>query len=499
MKIFLCTRPLDLQEGYLRGLVPKLLEAGRVSKVVTPMLSFVEGDPELIAGSNFKIIPVSLFSSGPDKISPEAIATATKFFSSAESGRIFATSAKLLNRVDFSGSFRAIDREATVRLASLRIFELLVKERPRMIVFLSTPHLFGDFLLHEIAKWVGVSALFFQPTPICAAMIPRTSLTDRKAPSRPLRRLGIVGEQIEESAVAKIELLLEGTSPSYIQRQQHLGSSARSLTGRLRLIRHLFAWLRQPRFPESLDFSGSAMSNGLLRNALSVFLSSMLQKRLSNEIRLLGRPPLPSRFALFALHYEPERTSIPEGFPIDFQFDAVLKARELLPPDLHLVVKEHYSQGSPSLRGFLGRSPISYQLVEGLPNVTLVGPEVDATELLENTVCVFTLTGTIAIESVGRGIPVAYFGVPWWEGMPGTLRLHDASKFRDVSAIRMPSRGNLVKFLKDLVGTEMVAGIASEDPHDYQLRHGDLSPEFWNEVEEALVSQIDDLAQDLLS
>jgi len=113
-------------------------------------------------------------------------------------------------------------------------------------------------------------------------------------------------------------------------------------------------------------------------------------------------------------------------------------------------------------------------------------------------VCVFTLTGTIAIEAVGRGIPVGFFGLPWWEGMPGAVRIDDGTSFGDISRVVLPSRNDLLTFLRDLVGTEMVAGIASEDPSDYQLRQGEHSLEFWAEAQEAVFCEVDDIARGLL-
>lgn len=497
MKIFLCARAHDLENGYLRGLVPDLLEAGTVSEVVTATFPFGANEHSHVTSKSFRQVSIHFFTSQSDKISSEAVEIAAQFLSSGESRRILNLSLKLLNRVDFSGTFRLIDREATVRFAFLKIIDLLVRERPQLIVFMSTPHLFGEFLLHELAQFLGIGVLFFQPSPICAAMIPRTSLRDRIAPSRPIRGLGSIGKQIENSTLTSIESLFQGVSPGYIQRQKHFSEAAMGIRGKLRTIRHSLRWLQSPRFRESQDFSGSAISNYLLQNFLSALLSSMLQRRLVNEIRSISGQITPNRYALFALHYEPERTSIPEGLPIEFQFDAIMRARRLLPLDIPLVVKEHYSQSSPSLRGFLGRSPLFYDLVKSVPNVFLVGPGTDAVRLLEKSVCIFTLTGTIAIEAVGRGIPAAYFGSPWWEGMPGSIRVDDSTCFEDISGVGLPNRDQLEKFFLDLVGTGMIAGIASEDPQDYQTRHGQLPEDFWVLVREAVFSQIDSLARDL--
>jgi hypothetical protein len=188
---------------------------------------------------------------------------------------------------------------------------------------------------------------------------------------------------------------------------------------------------------------------------------------------------LPDLYSVFALHYEPERTSLPEGLPIDFQADAVLKARGLIPEASLLVVKEHYSQQTSALRGFTGRSPLFYDLVESFPNTVFANTTDRLSELVVGAQCVFTLTGTIAIEAVLRGVPVAYFGNPWWSGLPGTVRFDKGVTFEDVVGQTIPSEGEVVSFLEDLTQNHMIPGSASESVETIEKRLGPLPKSFF--------------------
>jgi hypothetical protein len=238
-----------------------------------------------------------------------------------------------------------------------------------------------------------------------------------------------------------------------------------------------------------VDFSGHSNPQSFLARLLKVLLTRSLQRNLSEVIRHLGKSPSPSKpFALFALHYEPERTSLPDGLPIDFQGDAVLQTRAFLPSEIELVVKEHYSQQSSALRGFLGRSPLFYDLVGRLPNTSFVGFDNTLTSLVPDAACVFTLTGTIAIEAVLKGVPVIYFGTPWWEGLPGTFRIEQLASFDDLGPKSAPSLEEILAFLENLVVDCAIPGSASESADTIAKRFGP-TPRNFSALEGKLVAR----------
>jgi hypothetical protein len=238
-------------------------------------------------------------------------------------------------------------------------------------------------------------------------------------------------------------------------------------------------WIFHDRFPTSVDFSGHSNPQSFAVRFLKVLMTRSLQRNLTQAIRRLVKDSSPAKpFALLALHYEPERTSLPDGLPIEFQADAVLQARAFLPPGAQLVVKEHYSQQSSALRGFLGRSPLFYDLIEGLPGTSFIGYDEKLTSLVSEAACVFTLTGTIAIEAVLKGTPVVYFGAPWWEGMPGTFRMSESLSFSAMDAEGVPDTTLILDFLENLVVSSAIPGFASETMDTIVKRFGAIPRDF---------------------
>ena len=50
----------------------------------------------------------------------------------------------------------------------------------------------------------------------------------------------------------------------------------------------------------------------------------------------------------------------------------------------------------------------------------MVSARTPNSHLMQGARVIFTLTGTIGLEAAIKGVPVVYFGLPWWEGLPGT-------------------------------------------------------------------------------
>ena len=490
VKVLMSARPTDFEMGYLAPLPALLATGGLTIPLRVIQISITEEESVRPSSRGVEVINLEVLQGKCSSVSSDSIQVYSRLVKSGALSQAFAVGTQMLNRHDLSGTFRFVDREALLRLAALQITDLLHREKPSLVVFMNTPHLFGDLLLFEISSALNLKTLFFQSVPVAPVMLPKTRLGTTESRKVATKVDGLVGDEITHWTRKRIRGLIEKEPPPYISRQRFLSGRALSRSARLRNIASYIRWLKVPRFPESRDFTGSAMSAGMLRNSLSVFLNAMLQRGLRQTIRRLSSDPPQGTFALFALHYEPEKTTTPEGYPIEQQLDAVVRVRSLLPNDVHLAVKEHYSQSSPALRGYLGRSSFFYDSICLLPNTSLIGPDADTQEFLPRAKYVFTLTGTVALEAVAKGVPVGYFGAPWWAGMPGSARLQENTRVRDLDSLTMPSLDELEQFCLDVVNAEAIPGIASEDREDYMKRNGQLSNDFWKASVRGIAGQI---------
>ena len=130
-------------------------------------------------------------------------------------------------------------------------------------------------------------------------------------------------------------------------------------------------------------------------------------------------------YVYFPLHYQPERTTNPEGGEYYDQFQALVKLRSILDNDVAIYIKEHPAQFWPNRNGGCARNSDYYRNLRSIDGIFFVGTNYDAFELIDNSLFVATITGTVGIEAIARGKPVLVFGDPWYRGMPGSVHIDD--------------------------------------------------------------------------
>ena len=110
---------------------------------------------------------------------------------------------------------------------------------------------------------------------------------------------------------------------------------------------------------------------------------------------------LPDRCVLYAMHFQPEQSTLAQGIFAANQLALIENISKALPLGYTLIVKEH-----PVGRG--RRPAWQYRHIGGLPNVEMC--DAPAKEIAKRCDLVMTITGTIAIEALALGKPVVVFG-----------------------------------------------------------------------------------------
>ena len=146
-------------------------------------------------------------------------------------------------------------------------------------------------------------------------------------------------------------------------------------------------------------------------------IGSYLKKRLLESYRTLsGIPNLECDYVVVFLHYQPERTSLPEGGEYVQQWRVVHRLRAMLSKEVKIYVKEHPST-------FLGkydyryRNPSFYKDLDSLHGVRLVDIDYSPFDLIDNARYVITLTGTVGVQALCRGKRVLSLGASSYRSM----------------------------------------------------------------------------------
>jgi hypothetical protein len=181
---------------------------------------------------------------------------------------------------------------------------------------------------------------------------------------------------------------------------------------------------------------------------------------------------------------------MPEGLPYLAQLDAVLDARAVLPSDITLLVKEHYSQQSSSLRGYVGRSITAYEYLTSIPGVEVLGVAANSGELMRKAECVFTMTGKVGIEAAFAGTPAVYMGQPWWGEMPGSFAFSSLKGWKALAGAKMPTEPEVEAWFEEQVSTHLLVGLGGTSPEKYSARIAPLPGGYEQLEAEAILAAI---------
>jgi len=142
---------------------------------------------------------------------------------------------------------------------------------------------------------------------------------------------------------------------------------------------------------------------------------------LYNEV---SRPPdFGVPYVYVALHSQPERSTSPNGGIFADQVLMVEVISKSLPPGWQVYVKEHVSQFKPYQAAERSRSEAFYRVMAELPGVRLVPTDTNTFQMIDHARAVATVTGTVGLEAILRGVPVLAFGHAWYRGCEGVFSI----------------------------------------------------------------------------
>ncbi|MFH4557755.1 hypothetical protein [Vibrio diabolicus] len=135
---------------------------------------------------------------------------------------------------------------------------------------------------------------------------------------------------------------------------------------------------------------------------------------------------------VFFLHFQPERTSLPEGGLFCNQLLIIRQLNELARRySLNVLVKEHPSMFRQPWDSS-ARSRYFYRQIHKMSHVHIVPLEVNSYELINTAVLNVTITGTVILESLLKGKPVLAYGLKQLPNIDGLIRYHDSDSSQKI-------------------------------------------------------------------
>lgn len=323
---------------------------------------------------------------------------------------------------------------------------------PEAIVFNAIPHATYNFILYALAKQRGIKTLMFVDTWEPDRIMPITDYIEGNATFNALVHDNSHKKYTEEnlSPALREYYRLQITpkadaTPNYIKLQKKEIAADRKISA---LVFGVMQAIRHGLFLKTVQ-----------RRVRGLFVADVkeLSKREYASVQTL--PDFSAPFVYLALHFQPERTTSPQG---DMFVDQVLMIETIaasLPDGWFLYVKEHpmqwWMRGSRDPARYMNVRYSGYYLrVANIPRVKLIPPETDTFTLMQKARAVATVTGTVGFEALMRLKPVLLFGHSWYKFFPSLFRITDVSSCR--AALDRISKGfavdrqDVLHFLKSV-------------------------------------------------
>jgi hypothetical protein len=118
-------------------------------------------------------------------------------------------------------------------------------------------------------------------------------------------------------------------------------------------------------------------------------------------------------YIFFPLHFQPERSTLPEGLNFDHQHLAIRLIAENLDDNLKIIVKDHPKQYYSDLRNDFYRNEYFLKKISKIKNVIVVSRNHDYQDLLENAKITASISGSVSWQGLLKGIPAIIFSDTW--------------------------------------------------------------------------------------
>lgn len=164
--------------------------------------------------------------------------------------------------------------------------------------------------------------------------------------------------------------------------------------------------------------------------------------------------PLPDgKYILFAAHFQPERSTMPEGGCFDDHLKAIDVILSLIPSGYFILYKEHPRQFNMlDMRRKFARNKKYYESIDAYEQVHLVNPFWDNAELIAKSSAVATVTGSSGWEALRYGKSCIVFGDAWYRQCEACLHvseLDSSSLLRHLEMSKDEINKKVEKFLID--------------------------------------------------
>jgi hypothetical protein len=339
------------------------------------------------------------------------------------------------------------------------VLAFLSLRRPTAVVFHSTPHLVEAWVLAKFAEYLSIPVLI-----AARGVLPGSARVvagiDGQALIPPTTD-GIICHRPQVTVRDEVVAFMDGMRSRYAQAAPpaHGASLRRSPRG---------GWSIEVEWEAIRRHVGASKDMpGRISRILYSLRRSLTRRALwRSYLAHVKEPPRAEHLITLFLHYQPERTTLPEAGRYVNQFELARTIAHAIPEGWVLRVREHPATFvGPGAFYPMFRSSKLYAALASLPRTFLTALDMDPFDLVDASEVVVTCTGTVGLESLCRGTPVIVAGRAAYRDAPGTLDLGAVSPDGAIAAIS--------RFCEDVCAGRVVASSAELEDYLVAKSRGD--------------------------
>ena len=370
---------------------------------------------------------------------------------------------KMMDRLDLYATFSRQDREVIFNKLAIFLLKRIQEQRPDALVMAEMAHSHAQYLVLEICKFLDIEIVKFNTWMLAPLLYMQNIKTGERLDvdiSMDSKLSAIVENDIRDyvkNVLAKKGE--EGFELEYMKKQRQRLSLSFAFTnffkfGWLELLKE--AWFQFRKTFNHNYYNINPYGHGIfIRSKIKRLRRKNLLKEHDKNVDILN---LNKKYVYFGMHFEPERTTNPDGGEFHDQILAIIALRKILPNDINIIVKEHPSQFYMYDRGSRGRSPLFYDLVKNISGIQLASYKEDSFGLIQGSQFTSTISGTLALETAVLGKKSLIFGDSWFEGCPNVISWNKGITFDYISEQKTYSDEDILDFLLNQKQLKTVIG-----------------------------------------
>ena len=419
------------------------------------------------------------------------------FFHSKNYTRAKDIALKMMDRIDLYATFNRLDREVYFHNLLVLYLKKIFHSKPEILITAENPHDYPKYIIYEICQFLKIPCFKFHNWMLSPMMFLQNIETGQI-----IAKKDKIPNELDKRFIDDINSFVDNTIDAdnfelYYMKTQRLNENI------IPSIYNLFKsdilkFLKD--IKHNLEMQMKGVYNPINPFRLNFFTRLYIQRKRKMNLLAASKiysdsKDLPSKYVYFPLHYEPEKTTNPDGKNFQDQFLALVKLRKFIPDNIYIIVKEHPSQLFNKMNGSRGRSPLFYKLINNIKFLKIVESTLCSKKLIKNSLLTATITGSVAIEASLLGKKAIAFGNPWYNGCPNILIWNKNLLFSELINSVQVDKSSVISFFIDLKNKYSVPGFINGSQRKHHKTYS--NKEFDNIQDNSVYNLLKNLFLDL--